>query len=374
MARKLAVLFFVTSLLLATALAGTWWYTYRLLQSINPAPPEPLPKLMPTTPVSPLQVRYQLDLPGRGEIFPALAASNPSDYWPVAILTIANTSPRPLLQTVSAEIPDWSRPSSKTVVIGPHETRTVRINPELLPQAYQNAEIRRALLEVTASSPENFPGYSQTRPVYLHSVSDLYWGTKFSNSQFIARWVTPHDPAVIRLVSTARKYVPRGRLAGYNLAGNSPAQLATQVRSEARAVFEAMRNIGISYVDSIFTFGNFTADAQRVRLPRETLMLSSANCIDVSVAFASAIENLGMDPVVVIVPGHAFTGVRLAPDSQEILYLDLTVLPSGSFERARQRAEYWLKKAPPDQVLVIDIAAARALGIYPIPEPAAQRS
>jgi len=38
MARNLAVLFFVTSLLLATALAGTWWYTYRLLQSINPAP------------------------------------------------------------------------------------------------------------------------------------------------------------------------------------------------------------------------------------------------------------------------------------------------------------------------------------------------
>jgi len=374
MARKLAVLFFVTSLLLSGALAGTWWYTYRLLQSINPAPPEPLPKLMPAAPVSPLQVRYQLDLPGRGEIFPALAASNPSDYWPVAVLSIANTSNRPLLQTISAEIPDWSRRSSKSVVIGSHETRTVYINPELLPQAYQNAEIRRALLEVRASNPENFPGYSQTRPVYLHSVSDLYWGAKFSNSQFIARWVTPHDPAVIRLVSSARKYVARGRLAGYNLAGNSPERLATQVRSEARAVFEAMRNIGISYVDSIFTFGNFTADAQRVRLPRETLMLSSANCIDVSVAFASAMENLGMDPVIVIVPGHAFTGVRLAPDSQEILYLDLTVLPGGSFERARQRAEYWLKKAPPDQVLVIDIAAARALGIYPIPEPVAQRS
>ena len=81
-----------------------------------------------------------------------------------------------------------------------------------------------------------------------------------------------------------------------------------------------------------------------------------------------------MDPVIVIVPGHAFTGVRLAPDSQEILYLDLTVLPRGSFERARERAEYWLKKAPSDQVLVIDVAAARALGIYPLPEPVPQRS
>jgi hypothetical protein len=374
MARTLAIVFFITSLLLATALGGMSWYTYRLLKPINPPPPEPLPKLLPAAPVSPLQVRYQLDLPGRGEIFPALAAGNPSDYWPVAVLSIANTSDRPLAESIAAEIPGWSRRSAKTVVIGPHETRALRITPELLPQAFENAEIRRAVLEVSASSPENAAAYSQSRPVYLHSVSDLYWGSKFANAQFIARWVTPHDPEVIKLISSARKYVSRGRLAGYHIPGNTPQAIPTQVRAEARAVFDAMRRIGISYVDSIFTFGNFSADAQRIRLPRETLQLSSANCMDVSVAFASAIENLGMDPVVVIVPGHAFTGVRLAPDSQEILYLDLTVLPNGTFERAAERAEYWMKKSPPDQVLVIDIAAARALGIYPIPDPLAQRS
>ena len=76
-----------------------------------------------------------------------------------------------------------------------------------------------------------------------------------------------------------------------------------------------------------------------------------------------------MDPVIVIVPGHAFAGVRLGPDSQEKLYLDLTVLPSGTFEQAVARADSWLKKTPADQVLMIDIAAARALRIYPIPQP-----
>ncbi|HET7440223.1 MAG TPA: hypothetical protein VFJ47_02895 [Terriglobales bacterium] len=374
MARTLAIVFFVTSLLLAAALGGTWWYTYRLLKSINPPPPEPLPQLLPAAPVSPLQVRYQLDLPGRGEIFPALAAGNPSDYWPVAVLSIANASDRPLLQSVSSEIPGWSRRSARALVIGPHETRTIRINPELLPQSYENSEMRRAVLEVSAGNLENPAAYSQARPVYLHAVSDLYWGTKFANAQFIARWVTPHDPAVIKLVSSARKYVTHGRLAGYHLPGNSAEGVEAQVRTQARAVFDAMRRIGISYVDSIFTFGNFSSDAQRIRLPRETLLLSGANCIDVSVAFASAVENLGMDPVIVIVPGHAFTGIRLAPDSQETLYLDLTVLPNGTFERAKERAQYWMKKSPPDQVLVIDIAAARALGIYPIPDPLAQRS
>jgi hypothetical protein len=369
MTRVLAVLFFATTVVLATALAGTWWFTYQLMQSSNPPPPEPLPVLLPSPQVSPLQVRYQLDLPGRGEIFPALASSNARDYWPVAVLTISNTSARPVLQTISAEIPDWSRRSTKTLIVGPRETRVVHINPELLPQAYQNTEIRRALLELRASSPGNKSGFEQTRPVFLHSVSDLYWGSKFSNAQYIARWVTPHDPSVIRLVSSARNYAPAGRLAGYRLSGSTPDRVSAQVRNQARAVFEAMRHIGISYVDSLFTFGSFTEAAQRVRLPRETLNQSSANCVDVSVAFASAMENLGMDPVIVIVPGHAFVGVRIARDSRQILYLDLTVLPGGSFERAISRAEYWLKKTPSNRELVIDIAAARALGIYPIPLP-----
>jgi len=74
-----------------------------------------------------------------------------------------------------------------------------------------------------------------------------------------------------------------------------------------------------------------------------------------------------MNPVIVIVPGHAFTGVRLGPNSNDVLYLDLTVLPKGSFAQAEARAKQWLKKTPPEKVITVNIAAARALGIYPLP-------
>jgi hypothetical protein len=124
----------------------------------------------------------------------------------------------------------------------------------------------------------------------------------------------------------------------------------------------------ISYVTSIYTFGNYPGETQRIRLPRETLALNNANCIDVSVVFASAMENLGMQPVIVIVPGHAFTGVRMGPNSRKILYLDLTVLPEGTFLSAIRRADQWLKKTAASEVLTVDIGAARSLGIYPMPE------
>ncbi len=373
-ARLLAGLFALTTFLLAAFLAGSWLYVYRYVsQEGTPPPPPLLQTLRPLAgTVSPLQVNYKLELPGRGEIFPALTAGSPADYWPVAILTISNASDRPVAQTVSAQIPGWSGRAQHSLIVGPHSTQDLRISPELLPRAFANQEFRRGTLEVRVSSPRDPDHYFQQRTVFLHSAYDLYWGKSFSNAQFIARWVTPHDPAVLRLVADARRYIRNGRLPGYG--GSRKNEIQPQVRAQLNAIFQALKHSGISYVTSIYTFGDFTGDAQRIRLPQETLTLDTANCIDVSVAFASAVENLGMDPAIVLVPGHAFAGVRLGPESPDWLYLDLTVLPRGTFQQGLERAEHWLKKTPPSQVLMVDVAAARALRIYPIPSAERQAS
>ena len=365
LARWLAWVFFFTTLGLAGTLAWGWMFVSKL--ALKPLPDPELPaKMQPTSgPASPLQIQYQLNLPGRGEIFPALAGAKAADYWPLATISIANTASKPVLQIISAEVRGWSEQLRQTAVIGPHEVRTFSLDPELLAQAYDNGEMRQATLMVEVQDPSTGRTFAQQRPVFLHSASDLFWGRKFANAQLLARWVTPHDDRVLQLVSSAERLVPGRHLRGYNIIPGI--KLKTQVRAQARAVFEAMRRSGISYVSSIYTFGNYPNETQRIRLPRETLQLSNANCIDVSVAFASAMENLGMQPVVVIVPGHAFTGVRLGPNSQKILYLDLTVLPQGTFAAAAARAQAWLKKTPQSEVLTVDIGAARSLGVYPMP-------
>lgn len=364
-ARVLAWVFFFTTLGLAGTLAWGWMFVSKL--ALKPLPDPELPaKMQPTSgPASPLQIQYQLNLPGRGEIFPALAGAKAADYWPLATLSIANTATKPVLQIITAEVRGWSEQLQQTAVIGPHEVRTFSLDPELLAQAYDNGEMRQATLMVEVQDPATGRTFAQQRAVFLHSASDLFWGRKFANAQLLARWVTPHDDRVLQLVSSAERLVPGRHLRGYNIIPGI--KLETQVRAQARAVFEAMRRSGISYVSSIYTFGNYPDETQRIRLPRETLQLSNANCIDVSVAFASAMENLGMQPVVVIVPGHAFTGVRLGPNSQKILYLDLTVLPQGTFAAAAARAQAWLKKTPQSEVLTVDIGAARSLGVYPMP-------
>lgn len=371
----LAGVFFTTTLLLAIALAGSWWW-FRQLTLTLPAPkPEPIPQPAELHAsderVSPLLVSYKLDLPGRGEIFPALT-SEARDYWPVAILSVSNTSKRPVLQAISAEVPGWTERAAQTVVLGPQETRTLRLSPPLLPKAYGSGETQRATLDVRVTDENGTIAFAQTRPVMIHAAGELYWGKQFENAQVVARWVTPHDPTVLQLVSNSRKFIVNGRMPGYNISQKNTAALPAQVRRQAEAVFTAMRRSDISYVNSLFTFGDLANSTQRIRLPRETLTLNNANCIDVSVAFASAMENLGMKPVIIIVPGHAFTGVRLGPDSSDILYLDLTVLPKGTFAQAAARAERWMKKTPADQILTVDVASARRMGIYPLPTPGAE--
>lgn len=369
-ARLLALVFFVTTLSLAITLVG--WYTFvsNVMLAAEPERPRPArnaPTL--TAAVSPLLVNYDLDLPGRGEIFPALVAQTATEYWPLAILTISNTSKQPVMQLVSYEVPRWSQKQEFTLVVGPEETRTLQLNPTLLPEAYGLEEVQRATFNIRVTDMNTGTAYAQTRPVLVHGGSDLYWGRQFANAQVISRWVTPHDQSILQLIAQAKPFVPNGRFPGYN-SPRSPNLLKAQVAQQAQAVFNALKRTQLGYVSSIFSFGEQGGGwAQRIRLPRETLTLKTANCIDVSVAFAAAMENLGMQPVILIVPGHAFTGVRLSPASDEILYLDLTVLPRGSFAQAQARAAGYLKKTATEKVLIVDVAASRKMGIYPLPSP-----
>jgi len=350
---------------LGIALGVSWSYARKLEEAVN----QPLIIRERTTvnalPVSPLLMRYQLELPGRGEIFPALTVGAPSDYWPVGILTMTNDSEHPVMQVVSTEVADWSLHQEQTLILGAHESRQLRLSPPLLPQAYQIEEIRRASLDVRVKDERGDALFAQTRPVLLHSANDIYWGQRFANAQFASRWSRP----TIRRSQGHLRRAPlcsQWALAGYLNPPKTPTGLDAQVRMQANAVFRALSKSGISYVSSIFTFGEHVGEAQRIRLPHETLSLNNANCMDVSVVFASAMENLGMKPVIVIIPGHAFAGVKLGEQSQQTLYIDLTVLPRGTFEQAIARAQGWLKKTPPEQVLTVDIAAARAMGIYPM--------
>jgi len=102
-------------------------------------------------------------------------------------------------------------------------------------------------------------------------------------------------------------------------------------------------------------------------MPRASLRDSSANCIDAAVMYASLFENLGMDPEVIVVPGHAYVGVRVAQGSSTFLLIDAALTGRATFEAAVASAEAGMARHKSSAITQIVISQARAAGIYPMP-------
>jgi hypothetical protein len=330
------------------------------------------PGVAPTVvvPAARLEPTYEISAGVDGEIYPAIAnfesSLKPSERQLATVaVKITNPGPEVLKQRVSVSVPGWSDQEIQNGDIAPGATRTFKFAPTFLPRLYTNREIAPATVSVAATDATGRT-VTATAPVRLRATEDMYWGARFKYAPFIAAWVTPHDPQVEEVLSRAKENMPGRRLPGYEEWKN----VASQTNStylQAKAIYEALHQMGVSYVKSSLTFGNNTDVSERVRLPRETLRRNSANCIDGAVVYAAAFENLDMDPVVVLVPGHAYVGVRESRGSQNYLYIETSLTGRASFESAVLSASRGMSKVPNGRVLRVDIAQARIAGIYPMP-------
>ena len=306
-----------------------------------------------------------------GEIYPVFAnyASllRQSDRgFGVITVTIANRDDASLRQRIAVQIVGWSDQELQIADVPAGAERTYLFAPTFLPRFYNNHEIAAATASISITDMAGHPVYETTAPVHLRSADDMYWGSDFKYAPFIASWVTPHDPRVEAVLAQAKNYIPDHRLPGYENWKNPNQQEQETVR-EAQAIFAALKRMGLSYVKSSLTLGGNKKVSERIRMPRESLNLSSANCIDAAVTYASLFENLGMDTTVVIVPGHAYAGVRVAQGSPKFLFIDVALTGRATFETAVASAEKGMAKYDSSFVKQILIQDAREAGIYPLP-------
>lgn len=66
--------------------------------------------------------------------------------------------------------------------------------------------------------------------------------------------------------------------------------------------------------------------SQTVRPVSQTLRTSQANCIDGTVLFASILRKIGIEPVVVLIPGHAFLAFYTDSNSRTPVFLETTMI------------------------------------------------
>ena len=327
--------------------------------------------LRPPTPVRQPVPLYKIQAGIDGEIYPVFAnyaslQRQGDRTFGVVSVTLSNTAAEPMFRRVSVRIPGWSDEEIQTVEVDPGITRTVIFAPAFLARLYQNHEIAAATAHVTITDTASNNSYETTVPVRLRSVEDMFWGNGFKYASFIASWVTPHDHIVEGVLSRAKGFTRDHRLPGYEN-WKSAAQQEQETYREARAIFNVLQRMGLSYVKSSATLGDHKGVSERVRMPRVSLAQSSANCIDAAVMYASLFENLGMDASIVIVPGHAYAGVRVAEGSPKFLLIDVALTGRSTFEAAVASAQSGMASHAPSTVTQVMVEKARSSGIYPMP-------
>lgn len=216
-------------------------------------------------------------------------------------------------------------------------------------------------------------GTDQNIDVYLFTEAQYQAWTAGTGNLAVAVWPSQvtgsHGSTAVPAAGQYRLvlYNPTNNLVSRDVQWTRSVTREDVARDALRSIFEELQSRGIDYAS--VTSSYFTG-AQHIKRPSEVLTTLSANCIDGSLLFASVLELIGMQPVVITKTGHAYVGVRSAPGSTVAWPIETTMVATNTFSDAYQAA---MNNLAQDQVSdplfhIVDVTTLRAQKLTPRPE------
>lgn len=134
------------------------------------------------------------------------------------------------------------------------------------------------------------------------------WGGARTMPELLAAFCTPNDPAVDKVLKSASNVLRRaGRSDGID---GYKAKSRQRVWELASAIWSAVCGYRISYA---VPPASFELEGQKIRTPVQILDGGVGTCLDMALLFSATLEQAGLNPLVVLTDGHAFSGVWLQP-------------------------------------------------------------
>lgn len=213
----------------------------------------------------------------------------------------------------------------------------------------------------------------------LEALAKNEWGGD-AMVELLPSFIMPNDPAIDRLLKATADVLhsagKRESLDGYE------SKSRTRVWELASALWTAICNTNISYA---LPPASFERNGQKIRTPGTIMEARVATCLDTTLLFASALEQLGLNPLILLTEGHAFAGVWLQPqefaqlvtedvsavrkriDLKEMVVFETTLATKAhpaSFTQASDEALQHLTEK--NFYAVIDVRRARMQKIRPL--------
>lgn len=158
-----------------------------------------------------------------------------------------------------------------------------------------------------------------SHPVLLLPADE--WNDNPSDRHWLPSFVLPRDPAVLRVLDAATRYLraltddSRVGFDGYQAFDREEPDAGAKVDAQVRALWSALLyDLPLVYINPP---PSYTPGAQRLRIPSQVLNERRATCIDLAVLLASCLEYVGIYPVMFLIQGHAFPGYWRNPKARE---------------------------------------------------------
>lgn len=152
--------------------------------------------------------------------------------------------------------------------------------------------------------------YENTKRVTLIPVDE--WLDDTDNNPWLPSFVLPRDPAVLRIIESARRYLigicddPAAGFDGYQSVDENADDPTAGVDNQVRAIWTALVNeYRLQYINPPPAYSDRT---QRLRTPSDILESRSGTCVDLALLLASCLEYVDIYPIIVLLEGHAFAG------------------------------------------------------------------
>ena len=290
---------------------------------------------------------------------------------PLLTVEVENVSRDIRRVCVKAHLEGLSATAVRTKEIEPRKTAEFSLQPTLFPErAHAITEVQRATLHVIVEdldgkveSHDTYPITCLARTASFNAVRRPDTGETLDLSHYYGAWVTPHAFAVQERIRRAVELAPDRQMLGYQ---GDPDLVDPQVA----ALYQSLRETEIVYVNSVIDYGAPAGmTTQRTRLPRESIELRSANCIDGTVLLASLMEGISLNPAIVLIPGHAFVGWEAWYGSDDWRFLETTLIGTTDFEAAHksgQRQYEQFSKFSKDKIKLHSLQDLRSRGIWPM--------
>ncbi|GAA1899540.1 DUF3320 domain-containing protein [Lapillicoccus jejuensis] len=260
----------------------------------------------------------------------------------------------------------------------------LRLDPQTM-TALEEETAAEVVVSVTARDLATATGHTPVRVLAARQWT-VDPAAPVLSLELLATFVQPNHPAVGRLVGRAAQLLEERTRSG-SLAVTE----ATAERRDAvvEAVADAVVDAGVHYAEPPASWGY----GQKVRTPGDVLDDRIGTCLDTTVLLASALEHIGITPVLWVARGHAFLGwwrtahlglpdaaslevatAANAVDLRRMGVLETTLLtrerkpPRDLFRRATQAPrDAYFTGGSSDLVGVVDVGMARLLRLLPVP-------